>query len=602
MTVPTSRASTDPVATDGSTRTWTYNFRIDLAADARLAVVDTAGNDSYPDPSLWDIAGLGSDNGGSITYPKAGTDPLEAGSYIRIDRWPALTQQTSLLNQGAYSPDVVERMCDRLTWQVQAIMEWGLRQQARIDALIAIFPNIDPADLGNLSDYVQSALDASTAAVAAATSAEDSATAASDAASDAGEALSDVQDLRDLVDAMVNGSDDYAPGKPTAITVLTTIQSLLATAPITNEITIGPHTGEAGSDGVTQTFTATAAHLGAVVRFTRGANRPAKYKIPADLLQTIVPAGFDGRVAFIRVINDMGGTSSLTLEGPADPGSSTPVLSKPTIIAQGVQPISDNNATNSARTVSVVLNIPAASNRAFKASCYFIGQTTPSGTVTLTCSSASNITVRGSDGGSTGPTGTDPILTRVWTGDIAGTASITGASFDFAIPANCASCVAIVQVINNVSGHEDYVCTARDSTATSEGAAVNPSAALGSLVVVDAAHQGADALTGLTISGLDALSVDKTPLNRAPKDLAYALGYDADRATGAVTYTASSSKAGPGSITAVVFLPISTTVGGSGEDNLIYAGTDKVLAPKEQADIIVHSSGLRYFLSWVPIL
>jgi hypothetical protein len=598
MTVPTTRASTNPVAT-GSAREWSFGFRIDAKEDVKLIIVDALGNDSDPiDQSLWDIAGLGEDQG-FITYPLSPLPVLASGSTVRIDRRPVMQQNVNLKSQGPYSPETVEAALDRLTMMVQGLEEDKNILYARVLTLIDAVGNITGVDLGGLADlqaFVDAAGTSATLAAASEASAADSAAGAESSAEAASAAAVDAGDLRDLVDAMVHGADEYAPGKKSAVGVLTDVQTLLTTAPSTNGRTIGDHAGEEGTDNVEQEFLSEVADLGAVVRFVRGALRPARFKLLPDLLQLSASPGFDERWAFVRVINDMGGVSALTLEGPADPDDAEDVLLKPSIIAQGVQALSDNEATSAARNVTVQLDVPAGSNRAFKASCYFIAQGVPSGTVALTCASATNITVRGSDGGTSGPSGSDPILSRVWTGDIAGTAGLTAVPFVFAVPTNMTAVVAIVQVINNVSGHEDYVCTARDDALTSEAATVNPSAPAGSLVVVDAAHQGADALTGMTISGLDTVATGKTPLNRAPKDLSYALGYKSDVATGSVAYTASSAKAGPGSVTAVVFLPVTESIGGGGEDNLITASV-KTLAPGEQADVLVHNGGLRYFLS-----
>jgi hypothetical protein len=609
MTVETSRASTDPVATNGVSREWAFEFDIASKDDARLVLLDATDNETIIDPDDWDFAA------GVITYPRAPTDPLpasgEGSGRIRVDRVPAIKQTTNLIGQGAYRASDVERALDRIVQMVQALNEVKDRLEIRTVNLYAALEEIDAAALGDLQGLVDEAAEwASSEELVDGTYygarkyAVDAAAAQTLAESAAGEAETnrdDVETFATLVDAIVSGpvGSEYEPGKPSMPSRVAEVEELLALGPVTQGRVIGTHEGEAGSDGVTQEFLVLVSDIGQVVRVKRLANRPWKLKVPLDLYKEPPASGFDESWGVVRIINDSGAGSTGTLEGPADPDSSGDLVSKPVPIASKSQPTHSTNNSNPAFDSDVTLLVPAGPDRKFVAYCAALFHAAPSGTQTLaspTVGATSGITVRATDGDGAYD-GTEPLLVRTWTGDITGELENT-IVFRFSIPALSAATVCRVVCYKNVSAFDtgSYVASSLATVDNDETYTHTPTEAAGALDFF-VAHQGADALTGLTLGSGEGLETSKTLGGRSLRDIAYASNYDTDVPASLQTKTGSSDKVGPRAIMGVGLLPVTTSGGGGGEDNLYYAGSDKVLDPKEMADIMLHSSGLFAFLS-----
>src|SRR5208337_2494187 len=71
-------------------------------------------------PTQYTVTGIGSTSGGTVTYPTSGV-PLPLGWSITIQRVVPYQQPTSLTNQGAFYPQVVEAALDLLTMQTQQL-------------------------------------------------------------------------------------------------------------------------------------------------------------------------------------------------------------------------------------------------------------------------------------------------------------------------------------------------------------------------------------------------------------------------------------------------------------------------------------------------
>ena len=71
-------------------------------------------------PSQYTVTGIGLETGGNITYPISG-NPLPTGWSLTIQRIVPYQQNTSLTNQGAFYPQVVEACLDNLTMQTQQL-------------------------------------------------------------------------------------------------------------------------------------------------------------------------------------------------------------------------------------------------------------------------------------------------------------------------------------------------------------------------------------------------------------------------------------------------------------------------------------------------
>lgn len=121
MTVSSEVSTAGPFFGNGSTTVFPYGFKI---LDAKhLQVVVMNANLSMTTLSLeggdYTVTGVGDEAGGTIVK----ATPLLAGQKLSMVRSPNFTQDTTLENQGAYYPEVIENRFDMLTMQVQAVKE-----------------------------------------------------------------------------------------------------------------------------------------------------------------------------------------------------------------------------------------------------------------------------------------------------------------------------------------------------------------------------------------------------------------------------------------------------------------------------------------------
>lgn len=105
---------------NGATTTFDYAFLIPTADDVIVTYVDTDGNATDLNPAQYSITGLGVDTGGTVTYPLSGS-PIANGTTLTIRRELALVQDTDLVNQDGFYPQVVEDALDYLTMLIQQI-------------------------------------------------------------------------------------------------------------------------------------------------------------------------------------------------------------------------------------------------------------------------------------------------------------------------------------------------------------------------------------------------------------------------------------------------------------------------------------------------
>ena len=121
MTVST---TTNKVVAQGNglTTTFSFSFPVPAASDLKVYYTDTFGNISLLSPSTYTVAGVGSPNGGSVTYPLSGS-PITSGTSLTIQRVVPYQQLTDLVNQSGYYPDVVEGSLDNLEMQIQQVAQ-----------------------------------------------------------------------------------------------------------------------------------------------------------------------------------------------------------------------------------------------------------------------------------------------------------------------------------------------------------------------------------------------------------------------------------------------------------------------------------------------
>lgn len=105
---------------NGATTTFDYNFLIPEQSDAIITYTDTDGVETVLNTNQYSITGIDDDNGGTVTYPLSGS-PIALGTFLSIRRELELVQDTNLVNQDGFYPQVVESALDYLTMLVQQI-------------------------------------------------------------------------------------------------------------------------------------------------------------------------------------------------------------------------------------------------------------------------------------------------------------------------------------------------------------------------------------------------------------------------------------------------------------------------------------------------
>ncbi|MBN9086255.1 MAG: hypothetical protein J0J01_05065 [Reyranella sp.] len=107
---------------DGSATDFPFAFKVNQPADLVVVYTDAGGTDIVLSPSQYAATGFGLDAGGSVTYPLSG-GAIAAPARLTIYRDVAVTQPTSLSNQGAMWPQVIEAALDRLTYVAQKVTD-----------------------------------------------------------------------------------------------------------------------------------------------------------------------------------------------------------------------------------------------------------------------------------------------------------------------------------------------------------------------------------------------------------------------------------------------------------------------------------------------
>src|SRR6185312_10813155 len=96
-----------------STTAFAFAFKVNQPADLAVVYTDAAGLDYTLSPSQYAASGFGLDAG----------SPIATGTRLTIYRDVAATQPTSLSNQGAMWPQVIEAALDRLTYVAQKVTD-----------------------------------------------------------------------------------------------------------------------------------------------------------------------------------------------------------------------------------------------------------------------------------------------------------------------------------------------------------------------------------------------------------------------------------------------------------------------------------------------
>ncbi|MEC4595452.1 hypothetical protein [Burkholderia vietnamiensis] len=115
---------------NGVATNWPHKFLIPNASQLTVILTDPSGNQTTLSPSQYAVSGIGNRNGGTVTYPLSGA-PLPLGWSITRLRLLPIVQQTDIVNQSGFYPDVVESAMDYQTMTQQQLAE----QQSRSIAL-----------------------------------------------------------------------------------------------------------------------------------------------------------------------------------------------------------------------------------------------------------------------------------------------------------------------------------------------------------------------------------------------------------------------------------------------------------------------------------
>ena len=115
---------------DGATSSFGFAFYVSDQGDLVVTYTDAAGNQTVVAPgstpagyqiSAPAVPAPGWPTGGTITYNPG--SPIAVGSTLTIQRIVAGTQPTTLSNQGAFWPQVIEKALDRLVTIVQGFID-----------------------------------------------------------------------------------------------------------------------------------------------------------------------------------------------------------------------------------------------------------------------------------------------------------------------------------------------------------------------------------------------------------------------------------------------------------------------------------------------
>lgn len=109
-------------AGNASATVFPYTFPIPEVSQISVIYTDAAGAETTLSPSLYTVTGIGTLTGGSVIYPLIGS-AIATGTLLTIVRTVAYTQDTVLINQGGYYPEVVEAALDKITMEIQQLAE-----------------------------------------------------------------------------------------------------------------------------------------------------------------------------------------------------------------------------------------------------------------------------------------------------------------------------------------------------------------------------------------------------------------------------------------------------------------------------------------------
>ncbi|WP_286882084.1 MULTISPECIES: hypothetical protein [unclassified Cupriavidus] len=107
---------------NGITTSFNFSFPVQLASHLLVYYTDATGAQTLLSPASYSVTGVGTANGGSVTYPLSGS-PIATGTILTIQRIVPYKQLTDIVNQSGFYPNVVENALDYLTMEVQQLAQ-----------------------------------------------------------------------------------------------------------------------------------------------------------------------------------------------------------------------------------------------------------------------------------------------------------------------------------------------------------------------------------------------------------------------------------------------------------------------------------------------
>jgi parallel beta-helix repeat protein len=135
-------SSVSRITVSGNSSATSFAFPFKITSSAHLTVTKTTSAGITSTLTLgthFSVSGVGSESGGSITYPLSGT-ALPTGDTLTMRRVVPLTQTTDLTNQGAFYAEVHESEFDNLTYGLQQLSDDLTALDAIVDGLIGDVP------------------------------------------------------------------------------------------------------------------------------------------------------------------------------------------------------------------------------------------------------------------------------------------------------------------------------------------------------------------------------------------------------------------------------------------------------------------------------
>lgn len=145
---------------NGVTTTFSFSFVADSASDISVTYTDSSGNATVLPSNQYTLvinapaAGQLWGVGGSVTYPiTSPVTPIQSGTSLTITRMVPYEQDTTLNNQGAFYPTVVEQGLDNLELQIQQIVS-DLAYAIQVPVSDGTPPNVLPGKVARANLYL----------------------------------------------------------------------------------------------------------------------------------------------------------------------------------------------------------------------------------------------------------------------------------------------------------------------------------------------------------------------------------------------------------------------------------------------------------------